>query len=159
MALPLCSSVSPPAKWGYRWDLLPSPPPGFGVINAAFTSSALSCVTWSSPQPITAQFNPNAECLRRSQMIKKERNPTSLKASTYSTLSVRGPGRVVLSSDPQQSRPLTFREVKSPVQRHPAVIREVRASPVQGPSPQDLSGKSLPLFLSVSPEDDSKATS
>ena len=51
-------------------------------------------------------------CLRRPQMIKKEKKKnTSLKASTYSTLSIRCPGRVVLSSDPQQSRPLTFREV------------------------------------------------
>ena len=151
MALPLCSSVSPPAKWGYRWDLLPFPPPGFGVINVAFTSSALSRVTWSSPQPITAQFNPNAECLfaQVTNDLKKKKKPTSLKASTYSTLPIRCPGRVVLSSDPQQSRPLTFREVKPSVQRHPAVTREARASPVQGPSPQDLSGKSLPPFPCV----------
>lgn len=45
------------------WDLLLFPLPGFGVINVVFMFSALSCVTWSSPWPITAQFNPNAEYL------------------------------------------------------------------------------------------------
>lgn len=153
--------ISPPAKWGYRWGLLPFPPPGFGVINGVFTSSTLSCVTWSRPRPIAAQLNPNAEYLlvQVKNDVKKKKNTTSLKASTYNTLSIRCPGRVVLSSDPQQSRPSTFREVKSSVQHHPAVIRGICASTVQGPSPQDLSGNSLPLFPSVSPKHASTATS
>ena len=51
VALPLCTSVSPPAKWGCRGGTTSSLPPHFTVIDCVFME-ALSWIPWSSPQPI-----------------------------------------------------------------------------------------------------------